>query len=361
MMTTSRDPIRARWSALLGLLALALWSLQGSAAPEEARRAGDRDHDHAGEDHDHAGEDAPEEAGRGASELIPWFRDLEKAFEEARKSEKPLMVDFEADWCVWCKKLDRETYGDERVIRFVRANFIAVKVDADKQPDVKEKLSVSGLPTILFLSPTGEELLRITGYRAPEKFLEEARKPANSAATLALLKKEAEEKPGDIDAQRAYARALFAAGGSGEAIRILRSARERTPEDAALLLDLADVLQSAEQLTESREAYEAVLALGEEKAGPERAKVYLPLGRLLIRLREHPKAVEILGRYIELAVKEKRADPERWEAHFLRGYAHAVLKDAEKALADLEMVQAEAPDSTWGLRASYIIEVVRGG
>ena len=38
--------------------------------------------------------------------------DLDAAFALAKKEGKPLLVDFEADWCVWCKRVDYYTYGD---------------------------------------------------------------------------------------------------------------------------------------------------------------------------------------------------------------------------------------------------------
>ena len=34
----------------------------------------------------------------------------------AAKEGKPLLVDFEADWCVWCKRLDYHTYPDAGVV-----------------------------------------------------------------------------------------------------------------------------------------------------------------------------------------------------------------------------------------------------
>ena len=113
---------------------------------------------------------------------IPWAANLQKALGEAAQSNKPVLIDFEAEWCGWCKKLDRETYGDERVIRFVREHFVAVKVDTEKEPEEAEKYNVRGLPTILFLSPDGVELLRLSGFRTPEVFLKEAAKPAESKA-----------------------------------------------------------------------------------------------------------------------------------------------------------------------------------
>ena len=32
--------------------------------------------------------------------------------------DKMILVDFETDWCVWCDRLDKDTYSDNRIIEF---------------------------------------------------------------------------------------------------------------------------------------------------------------------------------------------------------------------------------------------------
>ena len=286
---------------------------------------------------------------------IAWKTTFDEALAAAKKSERPILVDFTAEWCGWCKKLDRDTFGNEAVIRLVNEFFVAVKVDTDKSPAISKKYKVSGLPTLLILGPDGSELQRLTGYRPPEKFLTELGKSTETAESLKELKDVAAKNPKDLDAQRAYARAVFASGNVEEAVRALRIVLEKNPEDPALLLEIADMLRSSNKSKEARELYEKILALPAEKAGEHAANVYLPLARIQMSAKEFEASTKTLATFFKKHPKHKK----RAEAHMIRAYAFSVLDNSKRAIADLEAVIALAPDSEMGIKAGYIVELVR--
>jgi thioredoxin-like negative regulator of GroEL len=115
-----------------------------------------------------------------AAQRIRWERNLDEAVKAARVSQRPLMVDFWAEWCGWCRRLDQTTYRDPNVVH-LSAAFVAVKVDTEgtqREVEFAGRYNVSSLPTIVFLSPEGRPLLRIDGYQGPGVFpqtLEEAK------------------------------------------------------------------------------------------------------------------------------------------------------------------------------------------
>jgi thioredoxin-like negative regulator of GroEL len=114
---------------------------------------------------------------------IRWEAGFEEALKKARAAGKPVLVDFWADWCGWCHRLDRTTYVDPAVVR-LSEGFVAVKVNTEGAPKdvaIAERYDVSSLPTIAFLSPSGRQVLRLSGFQGPGQFprtLESARQAA---------------------------------------------------------------------------------------------------------------------------------------------------------------------------------------
>jgi thiol:disulfide interchange protein DsbD len=103
---------------------------------------------------------------------VSWLISYEEAVNQAEEKERPIMIDFYADWCVWCKRLDHGTYVDEKVVAKAR-EFVSLKIDADAERAMVTQYRVGGLPTILFIDSDGEEIHRVVGYREPDQFVQE--------------------------------------------------------------------------------------------------------------------------------------------------------------------------------------------
>lgn len=104
-----------------------------------------------------------------AAYAISWSYNLQSAFKEAGRMQKPIMVDFYTDWCGWCTKLDKETYRNQKVANLAE-KFICVKIDGDKNRDLVKKYNVTGYPRIIFFDSSGKIIDEIGGYAGPETF-----------------------------------------------------------------------------------------------------------------------------------------------------------------------------------------------
>ncbi len=105
-----------------------------------------------------------------ASDSIKWHS-YEEGKVLARAEKKKVFLHFYADWCVFCAKMNKETFRDVTVISYLKNNFISVRVDIDKERPTTEKYGVRGVPANWFLTETGQPIISIPGYIAPDALM----------------------------------------------------------------------------------------------------------------------------------------------------------------------------------------------
>ena len=95
-----------------------------------------------------------------------------------------VLVEVYAPWCGWCRRMERESYGDPVIRRFLEEHFVVARLDGDDeegrvmwrgkavtQSNLARLLGAHSYPTTVFLKPGGTEVaVRVSGYLNRREF-----------------------------------------------------------------------------------------------------------------------------------------------------------------------------------------------
>lgn len=112
-------------------------------------------------------------------ESIKYFKgSFAEALQESKNQNKPILLDAYTNWCYWCKRLDKTTFSNNKVVSLLNNNFIVLKMNMEEGegPSIGLKYNVTGYPTVLFFNSNGEVINGIIGYAGSAEFITEANK-----------------------------------------------------------------------------------------------------------------------------------------------------------------------------------------
>jgi len=126
-----------------------------------------------------------------AQEKINWLS-FTDAIEKNKENPKPILIDIYTDWCGYCKKMDKETYSNDVIIKYINNNFYAIKFDGEGKGDITYKgytfklkgegrskyheLSAAlmngklSYPSTVFMNEKEQVLQTVPGYLTKERF-----------------------------------------------------------------------------------------------------------------------------------------------------------------------------------------------
>ena len=113
-----------------------------------------------------------------ANDLVKWV-ELEDAAQLAASSNRPILMDFTAEWCAPCHVLDEEVFRDPLLAKAINQRFIAVRITDRQREDgrnsqeveaLQRRYGVRGFPTVIIADAAGTERGRMEGYGGREQF-----------------------------------------------------------------------------------------------------------------------------------------------------------------------------------------------
>ena len=117
--------------------------------------------DHKGEKPNRLLKEASPYLRQHAYNPVNWFPWGKEAFDKAKRENKPILLSVGYSTCHWCHVMERESYSNKSIAKLLNDNFVAIKVDRERRPDVDETYILateiitgrSGWPNNVFLTP----------------------------------------------------------------------------------------------------------------------------------------------------------------------------------------------------------------
>jgi thioredoxin-related protein len=128
-----------------------------------------------------------------AQEKIEWMT-MNDALEAQKQSPRKIFMDVYTHWCGPCKLLDKNTFSNKKVIKFINSNYYPVKFNAEGpdpityedftytnpnyQPERKgrnathffaDALKIPGYPSLVFFEENGKLIQAVPGYKTPQE------------------------------------------------------------------------------------------------------------------------------------------------------------------------------------------------
>ncbi len=122
---------------------------------------------------------------------INWVS-IEELDAKMAEEPRPVFIDVYTNWCGWCKKMDKDTFQNEKIAAYVNENFYGVKFNAERKDSITfqgrnykfvqqgrrgyHELAAALLqgkmsyPNIVYLDKNGQYIAPVPGYRNAQDF-----------------------------------------------------------------------------------------------------------------------------------------------------------------------------------------------
>lgn len=102
---------------------------------------------------------------------IQWYS-YESGIKQIKKSDKKGYLHFYTDWCSYCKMMKQKTFSDADVAEYLNANFIPIRINAEKEPKVARQYGANQFPFNGFVDQEAEQIGNQPGFIPPETMVQ---------------------------------------------------------------------------------------------------------------------------------------------------------------------------------------------
>lgn len=256
-------------------------------------------------------------AAEARADGIAWYTDLKQASAAAQKANRPMFIDFWAEWCAPCKAMDAHVYTNPAVIEVFKRRIIGVRLHFDRHRDLARAYDVGALPHLVFSNSHGMPLVFHRGFLG--------------AADLASVVN-AIPPIDDINALD------------------LRLRKDRN--SFADVLAMARALRAAGFFDASTAYYDRAARHGGARHDPAlRQAILYETALSLLELRDGVRAAALL----EESLKERPGSTATPEALLALGRAYALSSRSDKARHSFETIVRYYPQSAAAARARVLM------
>ncbi|MDA0658570.1 MAG: thioredoxin family protein [Planctomycetota bacterium] len=93
-----------------------------------------------------------------------WLDSPDEAAKVAARSGKMIVVSVGADWCHYCKRMDRETWADGKVQQAIKQNYVPLKLTDERHHELLAAMQIKAFPTTLVFTSDRRFLTKMEGY-----------------------------------------------------------------------------------------------------------------------------------------------------------------------------------------------------
>ena len=69
------------------------------------------------------------------ADVVKWYT-WDEAVKANEKAPKKFMIDLYTHWCGWCKRMDKTTFSDPKVAKYLNENFYPIKFNAEQKEEI---------------------------------------------------------------------------------------------------------------------------------------------------------------------------------------------------------------------------------